>query len=92
MTFQGSAFAATDSTVDVHGLLTIKGHSRPVLLTGEYRGIAKDAEGRERIAFEVSTVVDRRDYGLAWNESIAGTPLIGDEVEVTVGIEAVRVN
>jgi polyisoprenoid-binding protein YceI len=92
MTFQGSGFAATDSTVDVHGLLTIKGHSRPVLLTGEYRGIAKDAEGRERIAFEVSTVVDRRDYGLAWNESIAGTPLIGDEVEVTVGIEAVRVN
>jgi polyisoprenoid-binding protein YceI len=33
MTFQGSGFAATDSTVDVHGLLTIKGHSRPVLLT-----------------------------------------------------------
>jgi polyisoprenoid-binding protein YceI len=92
MTFQGTGFAATDSTVDVHGLLTIKGHSRPVVLSGQFRGIAKDAEGHERIAFEVSTVVDRRDYGISWNENVAGMGLIGNEVEVTVGIEAVRVN
>jgi polyisoprenoid-binding protein YceI len=91
MTFQGSGFAVTDSTVSVNGLLTIKGHSKPVVLTGQYRGIAKDAEGRERIAFEVGTVVDRRDFGIDWNEDVAGTSLIGNEVEVTVAIEAVRV-
>jgi polyisoprenoid-binding protein YceI len=92
MTFQGTGFAATDSTVDVNGLLTIKGHSKPVVLTGLYRGIAKDAEGHERIAFEASTVVDRRDYGITWNESVAGTDLVGNDVEITVSIEAVRVN
>jgi polyisoprenoid-binding protein YceI len=63
-----------------------------VVLSGQFRGIAKDAEGHERIAFEVSTVVDRRDYGISWNENVAGMGLIGNEVEVTVGIEAVRVN
>jgi polyisoprenoid-binding protein YceI len=92
MTFQGTGFAATDSTVDVHGLLTIKGHSKPVTLSGQYRGIARDAEGRERIAFEAAGKVDRRDFGIDWNESVGGAELIGNEVEITIGIEAVRVN
>lgn len=92
MTFQGSGFAATDSTAEIVGLLTIKGHSKPVVLTGRYRGIAKDGEGHERIAFEVSGVVDRRDFGITWNETIAGTELIGNDVEITIGIEAVRVD
>ena len=92
MTFQGTGFAATDSTVDVSGILTIKGRSRPVVLSGQYRGIAKDSEGHERIAFEATGAVDRRDFGISWNESIAGTELIGNNVEITIGIEAVRVN
>lgn len=92
MTFQGTGFAATDSTVDVSGILTIKGHSKPVVLSGQYRGIAKDGEGHERIAFEATGAVDRRDFGIIWNESIAGTELIGNDVEIRIGIEAVRVN
>lgn len=92
MTFQGTGFAATDSTLDVSGILTIKGHSKPVVLSGQYRGIAKDREGHERIAFEATGAVDRRDFGISWNESIAGTELIGNDVEIRIGIEAVRVN
>ena len=38
MTFQGTGFAATDSTVDVSGILTIKGHSNPVMFSGGYAG------------------------------------------------------
>ena len=60
MTFQGTGFAATDSTVDVSGILTIKGHSKPVVLSGQYRGIAKDREGHERIAFEATGAVEKR--------------------------------
>jgi polyisoprenoid-binding protein YceI len=92
MSFQGAGFAATDSTVDVSGILTIKGRSRPVVLSGAYRGIAKDSEGHERIAFEVTGVVDRRDFGISYNETVAGADLIGNEVEITVAIEAVRAN
>ena len=92
MTFQGSGFAATDSTVDLNGLLTIRGRSKPVVLTGRFRGVAKDADGHERIAFQASGMVDRRDFGISWNENIAGTDLIGNDVEITIGIEAVRVD
>ena len=92
MTFEGTGFAATDSTVDLSGMLTIKGHSRPVVLSGVYRGIARDSDGHQRIAFEVAGVVDRRDFGFDYDEVISGAGLIGDEVEITVAIEAVRAN
>ena len=92
MTFKGTGFAVADSTVDVHGILSIKGHSRPVTLSGRYRGTAKAADGRERIAFQATGAVDRRDFGITWNESVAGTELVGNDVEITIGIEAVRVN
>ena len=92
MTFKGTGFAVADSTVDVNGILTIKGHSKPVTLSGRYRGVAKDGAGHERIAFQATGAVDRRDFGISWNETVAGTELVGNNVEITIGIEAVRVN
>ena len=92
MTFKGTGFAVADSTVDVNGILTIKGHSKPVTLSGRYRGIAKDRDGHERIAFQATGAVDRRDFGITWNEMVAGTELVGNNVDITIGIEAVRVN
>jgi polyisoprenoid-binding protein YceI len=91
MTFEGTEFAVADSTLAVSGILTIKGHSKPITLTGQYRGIAKDSDGHERIAFEATGAVDRRDFGITWNENVAGTDLVGNTVEITVGIEAVRI-
>ena len=92
MTFQGTGFAVSDSTLDVNGILTIKGKSKPVTLTGRYRGTAKGPDGHERIGFEATGMVDRRDFDISWNENVAGTDLIGNMVEITIGIEAVRAN
>ena len=90
MTFEGTGFVVTDSALTVRGILTIKGHSKPVALSGAYRGIAKDAEGHERIAFEATGAVDRRDFDISWNQKVAGTEMIGDTVQVTIALEAVR--
>ena len=92
MTFRGSGLAVGDSTVEIPGLLTIKGRSNPVTLKGQYRGIADDGHHRERIAFEASAVLDRRDYGMEWNQVVGANTLIGNEVEITIALEAVRVN
>jgi polyisoprenoid-binding protein YceI len=91
LTFDGTGIVATDSTVNLHGILTIKGISRPVTLTGQYRGVATDGEGHDRIAFDASTTVDRRDFGLTYNELVGGRQLIGNDVEITIAIEALRV-
>lgn len=92
MTFESTGIVATDSTVEIGGILTLKGHSRHVVLVGQYRGTAKDYVGQRRIAFDASTVIDRRDFGLAYKELVNGIPGIGDEVEITIAIEAIRVN
>ena len=92
MTFLGTGIAASDTTVEIVGLLTIKAHTRPVTLKGQYRGIASDADGRERIAFDASATLDRRDFGIDWNTAVGGNALIGDEVEITIALEAVRTN
>jgi polyisoprenoid-binding protein YceI len=92
MTFEGTGFAVADSTLSLNGILTIKGHSKPVTLSGQFRGIAKDGNGHERIAFEATGAVDRRDFDIVWNENVAGAELVGNTVEITIGIEAVRVD
>jgi len=92
MTFESTGIVATDSTVEIGGILTLKGHSRHVVLVGQYRGTAKDYVGQQRIAFDASTVIDRRDFGLAYKEMVNGMPGIGNDVEITIAIEAIRVN
>jgi polyisoprenoid-binding protein YceI len=92
MMFESTGIVATDSTVEIGGILTIKGRARHVVLTGQYRGTAKDYVGEKRIAFDATTVVNRQDFGLTYREMVNGVPGIGDEVEITIAIEAVRVN
>ncbi|HET8623470.1 MAG TPA: YceI family protein [Gemmatimonadales bacterium] len=91
MTFESTGIVATDSTVEIGGILTLKGHARQVVLVGQYRGTAKDYVGQQRIAFDASTLIDRRDFGLTYKELVNGVPGIGNEVEITVAIEAIRV-
>jgi polyisoprenoid-binding protein YceI len=90
MTFESTDITATDSTVVIGGLLTLKGHTRHVVLKGQFRGIGKDQEGKERIAFDASTVLDRRDFGINYNQLVEGSKMIGDDVEITIALEAVK--
>lgn len=91
MKFESTRIIARDSSVELRGVLTIKGRSRPIVLKGAYRGIARDREGHERIGFEASTTIDRRDYGITWNEVVAGVSTIGNDVDITITIEAARI-
>jgi polyisoprenoid-binding protein YceI len=70
-------------SVAVRGVLTIKGVTRPVEVTGTLRAPIVDAYGRERIALELSTTVDRHDFGVSWNMPLpSGEAAVGDEVTI----------
>ena len=92
MTFESTRIIARSDSVELRGILTIKGRSKPVVLKGVYRGIARDREGHERIGFEAGTTIDRRDYGITWNEVVAGVSTIGNDVDITITIEAARIS
>jgi polyisoprenoid-binding protein YceI len=90
MTFESTGIVATDSTVEIGGILTLRGRSRHVVLTGRFDGVGRDQEGKQRIAFDATTVVNRRDFGISYNELVEGSKVVGDDIEITIAIEAVR--
>jgi polyisoprenoid-binding protein YceI len=75
----------------VPGELTIKGVTRPVVLHAERLGGGTDPWGQERVAFRAETKIDRKDFGLTWNQALeAGGVLVGDEVRITLEVQAVQ--
>jgi len=75
------------------GELTIKGVTRPILLGGELRGSVADDEYGERLALALRGQLDRSDYGLVWNRMLeTGGVLVGDTVDLTLDVAAVRGN
>lgn len=73
------------------GNLTIKGITREVALEIERHGRAKDPWGNERAAFSAKTSIDRKDFGLTWNQALeTGGVMVGDRVDLEIEIEAVR--
>ncbi len=74
----------------VEGTLTMHGVSREVVLDAEFLAAGKDPWGNQRYGFRAETKVNRKDFGMAWNEVVeAGGVLVGDEVEITLDVEAV---
>jgi polyisoprenoid-binding protein YceI len=91
ITFRSRQVEIEGERIRVHGTLTMRGVSRPVVLEGEYLGMSPDGQGRRRIGFEASTSVNRQDFGVSWNNAVEGGGLIlGDEVTIQMAISAVE--
>jgi polyisoprenoid-binding protein YceI len=75
----------------VIGDLTIRGTTREVTLHAVYEGIGKDPWGGERVSFSATAKIDRRDFGLTWNQALeAGGMLVGNEIKISIEVQAVR--
>jgi polyisoprenoid-binding protein YceI len=75
----------------LRGQLTIKGITRDVTLTVERHGETKDPWGNQRAAFSAKTSIDRKDFGLTWNQALeTGGLMVGERVDLEIEIEAVR--
>ncbi len=74
----------------VRGDLTIRDVTREVVLDVEERGTAKDPWGGERAGFSGTVEVDRKDFGLTWNQTLeTGGFLVGDTVKISIDAELV---
>lgn len=75
----------------VVGDLTIRDATREVVLDVEYGGHGKDPWGNERVGFTASTSLNRKDYGLTWNQALeTGGVLVADRVDIEIELEALR--
>jgi len=72
------------------GELTIHGVTKPVVFDVVYRGQGKDPWGNVRAGFAATSTINRRDYGLNWNEVLeTGGVLVGEEVEIRIDAEGI---
>ena len=80
-----------DDRYHLIGNLTVRDVTREVSLDVEYGGQAKDPWGNARIGFIAKATLDRKDFGLLWNQVLeAGGVLVGDRVDIELEVQAVR--
>jgi polyisoprenoid-binding protein YceI len=81
---EGDRFRAT-------GDLTIRDQTMEITLDCEFEGRGKDPWGKERAGFSAHTDLDRRDWGLRWNQAIeTGGVLVANRVRIDIEVQFVR--
>jgi polyisoprenoid-binding protein YceI len=91
LTFRSTRIEPSGDRYRIVGELTMHGVTREVVLDTALEGRQRDPWGSERAGFSAQTVLDRRDFGLTWNQALeAGAVLVGNDVRISIEIEAVR--
>jgi polyisoprenoid-binding protein YceI len=80
-----------NDTLRIVGQLTIRGVSKQVVLTATPEGLARDPWGGERAGFSATAKINRRDFGLTWNQALeAGGFVVGDEIKISIDVELLK--
>ena len=80
-----------DDNYRVTGDLTIKDVTKPVTVDFEYTGTAVDPYQNQRIGFDGSTTVNRKDWGVNWNTALdTGGVLVSEKVTLEFDVSAIR--
>ena len=64
--------------------------TKPVTISGTVVGPTPDAYGKQRIAFDVETTVDRREFGIEWNMDLPTGPALGNDVKIIANLALVQ--
>lgn len=77
-----------DGTLRLHGDLTIRGITRPVVMPVKVLGLAPNPGGKALVGFEAELTVDRRDFGVLGTRWSGGRALIGNDVSIHIVVGA----
>jgi polyisoprenoid-binding protein YceI len=81
---------ADDGRAEVEGELTMRGTTRPVFATGQYSPPRQAAFG-EIAGLQLSTTIDRRDFGFAWQTELPeGGVAVGWDVQLDIDLLLMR--
>lgn len=79
-----------DDRGEIHGELTIRGVTRPVVLDTEFGGVVPNLQGGRRAAFSATTRIDREEFGLTWNVALEqGGVLVSKEIKIEIDLAVV---
>jgi polyisoprenoid-binding protein YceI len=89
--FRSTRIEGDEQSFKVTGDLTIRDVTKPITLDAAFEGRTRDPWGGERIGFSASGKIDRRNFGLTWNQALeAGGVVVGNDIKISLEIEAVK--
>ena len=92
ITFKSKNVTRTgDQQYKALGDLTIHGVTKQVTLAVDTTPEVKDPWGNTRFGASATTRINRKDFGLTWNQALeAGGVLVGEDVDTTIEVELVK--
>lgn len=76
---------------EIVGDLTIRGITREIALSAEVLGTETDPWGNERVGLEARGELNRKDYGMTFNQVLgSGNVLVSDKVKLVIEASAVK--
>ncbi len=83
--------AVAPERLRVVGDLTIRNVTREVVLDVDYGGQGKDPWGNQRVGFTATASLNRKDFGLTWNQALeTGGVLVADRVDIEIELQAIK--
>jgi polyisoprenoid-binding protein YceI len=91
ITFKSKRIEGSKERFQVIGDLAIRGSTREITLDVTFEGEGKDPWGGERVGFAATGRIDRRYFGLTWNQALeTGGVLVANEIKITIEAQATK--
>jgi polyisoprenoid-binding protein YceI len=90
--FRSTRIQGDKQSFKLTGDLTIRDVTKPITLDVEFEGETKDPWGGQRVGFSATGKIDRREFGLTWNQALeAGGVVVGNDIKISIEAQAVKV-
>ena len=91
ITFDSNEVSIENGQITIEGNLEIRGATQPVTLAGTISEPKTDAFGQERFNLALSTVIDRTQFGINWNNPLPNRePSLANDVTLTAELYLVK--
>lgn len=89
--FSGKKYEAHNGDVTLHGDLTIRDITKPIILNVEFGGTVVDPWGQQKAGFTVQGKINRKDFNLTWDAvTEAGQVVVSNEIKINAEVQLVK--
>lgn len=89
-TFISKKVVKKDDAYELIGDLTLRGVTKEIVIPFTFNGSITDPWGNNRVGFEGSSLINRKDFGVSWNKTMDnGGLVVSDEVKLKIHLEAI---
>jgi polyisoprenoid-binding protein YceI len=90
LTFESTSFSQQGTDIAITGNFTMHGVTKSITLRGETSPVVKDPWGMTRTALTLEGKINRKDWGLTWNQALElGGLMVSEDVKLSIELEAV---